>query len=365
MLGITGVARGAGSPASPIELRWSAPSGCPTEAEVGAEIERALGGAPDPASPRHLRAEAIASRAGKEGFRVHLVTDMGGAIGERDFAGPSCLSVARAAALIVALTFDPEAVARRSADGPATPTAAPSPPPPVASTSAPVAPPAPSTPPVASTSAPSTPPPASTSALAAPRNPAAPPSVPAPPRAASIAVDASERTAAPPRFAVSLLTGISLGALPGVGFGIGGRAGVSFGRFGVDLSAAYWPDRSASVPAKAGAGGDVRLVAGDARACYVFPLGRFEIGPCAGIELGRASAVGFGVRHPGSGAALWIAPLVEGTAAFSLHRRFAFRLDIGALVPIERATFVLDGVGSVFRASAVVGRSSLAAEVRF
>jgi hypothetical protein len=80
---------------------------------VRAEIERALGGPPDPATRRYLRAEAHVKQVGA-GFHLHLVTDLGGAVGERDLDGPTCAAVARAAAVIVALTFDPEAVARRA-----------------------------------------------------------------------------------------------------------------------------------------------------------------------------------------------------------------------------------------------------------
>jgi hypothetical protein len=161
------------------------------------------------------------------------------------------------------------------------------------------------------------------------------------------------------------LTEASLGALPGLGLGLGGRAGLLFGHLGVDLSASYWPNRAATVAARPAAGGEFRLVTGDARACYAFPIQRLELGPCVGLSLGRMSADGFGVRHPGSGSALWIAPLIGATAALSLLPRLALRLDLAALAPLERPPFVLDSVGDVFGASRGVGRASQGVEGRF
>jgi hypothetical protein len=334
---------------APIVLRWSAPAGCPTESEVREDVDRVLGGAPAASSPRHLRAEAVVTRAGKAGFRIHLVTDMGGSLGERDFGGPTCRAVAKAAAVIVALTFDPDAIARKSGS-----VAPPSPTPgPADQVATPPAPPPPSAAPAAPEPLPPpTPPPLPL-----------PPSVepPPPPPPAPSAPSAPGR----PRFVIGVTTAVSLGALPGVGVGFGGHAGILAGRFQADLSAAYWPARTATLAARPTVGGDFRLAAGDARACVAVLRAPVELGPCVGLEVGSMSADGFGVRSPGSGSALWIAPLAEAALALPLGRLFALRLDVGVLAPVERPPFVLENVGPVFGASAVVGRAALGAEVRF
>src|SRR6185312_1294183 len=109
----------AAEPEGPITLTWPTVAGCPDEREVRAEIERVLGGPPSAASRRYLRAQATVSRGNGGGYHVHLVTDLGGVTGEREFDGPTCAAVARAAALIVALTFDPDALARRAEGSPA------------------------------------------------------------------------------------------------------------------------------------------------------------------------------------------------------------------------------------------------------
>ncbi len=352
----------ADEPAAPVVLRWTAPVGCPTEGEVRDEIDRVLGGAPAATSPRHLRADAVVTRAGKEGFHIHLVTDMGGSLGERDFGGPTCRAVAKAAAVIVALTFDPDAIARKSgtvappspapvpADQPATPLppapeVLPAPPPPF--TPAP-APPEPFAPPPPARLPPPPPPPVEATPAPAPRPPA----------------EAS--SSGRPRFVLGATTAASVGALPVVGVGFGGHAGILVGRFQVDLSAAYWPARPATIAARPTVGERLpprggrrpRLRRRAARA-------RGGLGPCAGVEVGSMSADGFGVRSPGSGSVLWVAPVVEATAALPIGAHFALRLAVGVLAPVERPPFVLENVGTVFGASAVVGRAALGAEVRF
>ncbi len=231
----TGTARPAGEASEPIALAWASLPGCPGEREVRAEIERVLGGPPDPASRRYLRAEAHVSRAGA-GFHVHIVTDLGGAIGERDLDGPTCSAVANAAALIVALTFDPDALARR-ADA-----AAPHPAPPAS----PAAPPAPPALPAAVLAPSLLPPPLPDAAVL----PEAPPWIPpvAPPPSA-------DRAPRPrPIVALGVLGAASVGALPKVGGGIGGRAGILVGRFRADVSASYWPDQTATLAGRPTAG---------------------------------------------------------------------------------------------------------------
>jgi hypothetical protein len=328
----------AGDP-EPIVLAWTSLAGCPGEGDVRVEIERVLGGPPDPATRRYLRAEAKVTRAGA-GFHVHLVTDLGGVTGERDLDGPTCAAVANATALIVALTFDPEALSRRSE-------AAKPPPPP--------APPAP----------PPTPPPSplEPSLLPPPLPDASPPPTPLPPPVAPAPVAPPERSR--PVFALGVVGAASLGALPGVGAGLGGRLGVLVGRFRADLSASYWPEHTATLTARPTAGGKIQLVAGDATACWALLRAPLEVSPCLGLELGSMSATGFGVKANSDGSALWVAPALEASAALPIGRHFAARLDVGLLVPALRPPFVLQGAGTVYTAGPVVGRATLGLEARF
>lgn len=371
-------------PVAPISLRWSAPAGCPAESDVLAEVFRVLGGPPDFGSPRHLRAEGTILRKSDGAYRVHIVTDMGGAIGERDLSAPACAAVSKAAALIVALTFDPDALARKA------PADARPPPPPV-----PVLPPAPpgSTAPVASggasgTSAPSASAPtgAGTPALPPPAPGSAPSGAP-PARASSPGRSAVEppstgaaspspgpntpreagapsfSSSVPVRFSMAPRVSASVGALPGAAVGIGGAAGVLVGRVRVELAGAYWPDRTTTLAS--GASGQFRLGVGEGRVCYRALARPVEVAPCLGFEIGQISAEGLGVKSPGTGKSLWIAPLVEGTVALPIDTHFAIRLDLGVAVPARRPVFVFSSGTTVYQSRPVVGRSTLGAEVRF
>ncbi len=261
-------------------------------------------------------------------------------IGERDFSGPTCLAVANAAALIVALTFDPEALARRTETVP---------PPPV-----PPVPPAPRAPPAAVLPEPAVPP--------APPPPLPAPLLVPPPRAAIVA---SVVDHARPGFAVGVLGAASAGALPGVGGGVGGRAGVLAGGFRAEVSATYWLPRTATLAGRPTAGGDFHLVAGDGSACYAVLRAPVELAPCAGLEVGKMTGTGFGVRSNGSGSALWIAPLAGAAAGLPIGQRFAARLDLAVLVPALRPPFVLASAGTVYTAGAVAGRATIGLELRF
>jgi len=86
-------------------LLWEAPPGCPSGEHVLSEVRRLVANSPD----KSLRARATVT-ADQGGFRVRIELE-GGAQGARTLRAPSCESVARATALIVALAVDPQAAA--------------------------------------------------------------------------------------------------------------------------------------------------------------------------------------------------------------------------------------------------------------
>src|SRR5688500_9862962 len=106
-------------------LSWSAPRGCPDRAGVLQRMTRLLGRPPGAANqPRFsVRGEVteLSDRAPR-GYRVRLVSVTAEAPSERRVDGVSCERVTDAAALILAMAIDAEAVAARLAP-PAPPTA--------------------------------------------------------------------------------------------------------------------------------------------------------------------------------------------------------------------------------------------------
>jgi hypothetical protein len=318
----TAVAQRAGDA---IVLAWDAPAECPAQADVLAEVNRLLGGAPDPTGRKRLGAKANVERDPKGGFRVHLTTDMAGVSGERDLDAPTCPALADATALVLALTFDPEAVAARRAEARKEPTPERS---------------------------------------AAPVRAAGPPTSPSSRPAA--AADSSTGSEAGRERNWHVVIGAemngSLGPLPTLAYGLGGRIGILVRRARFDAGATYWPDQRATVGDR-DSGGDFRLFAGNADGCYAVIVRPVELSPCVGIELGRMSAEGYGVKRPDSGAATWFAPWAGALGALSIASPVRARIDLGIEVPLLRPPFYLQGVGSVHRASAIAARGGIGIEL--
>lgn len=308
-------------------LKWTAPEGCPAGARVTAEVDRLLGDAgARPPTPLEVRAAVTEDAAG--GFRVRVETDREGATRVRELRAQSCEALADATAVILALMIDPAAVA--------------------------AAPPAPSPP----ASAPAPP------IVGAPSNSRPEPVLPPPGRLSPPPTPPPRPTEV--RFHLATWALADAGSLPGVSFAAGGAAGLSIGAVRIELGAGAWPARAAPIAARPTAGGDVSLIAGSAGACYDF-LDRdgFSLGPCAAVELGRLHAAGYGVTTPGDGSALWSAGKAGAWLAWAPARRFAISLKLDAVVPFARPSFVLENVGPVHRAGAVVGRAGGGVEVRF
>lgn len=122
LLALSGTARhaAAASP-TPFVLTWTAPEGCPNQAQVEEEIASAL-------SHLHGRgpvdvAAEVTLRETEPGFRLRVRVSHAGAVGERVLPIDDCSDASRAAALLVALSVE-------NPPPPPPPKKAPPPPPP-------------------------------------------------------------------------------------------------------------------------------------------------------------------------------------------------------------------------------------------
>ncbi|WP_437591584.1 hypothetical protein [Sorangium sp. So ce1000] len=307
-------ARALATPAEPrtIDLRWEAPDGCPPADEVRSEIARLLG-ASEQRQPIDV-AIAVA-REGDTRLRLDLRI-RAPAPGERVLHGDDCASMARAAALIVAMSIDPDAVARTAAAEPAQP-------------EAPAAP---------RESAPRPPPRARDRA---PRRPH--PTAEAPP-----AVDERDVEGA-----LWLSAQIEQALVPAIGVGLAAGGGIRSGWFRADGAAGVVPSSSSRI-AGLTAGAEFRLWFLEVDACarsierplgvYVCALGRQNWLLARGREVDEAFTLTTPIFAAGLGTLLeWriAAPLkIEG----ALH----------AVVPLRRPRFVVENLeGIVYRPPAV------------
>ncbi len=306
--------------ASDLRLQWRVPVGaeCPTSAQVAAQVDGLLGTADASGRRPGLRAVATVSAKGS-GFTVRIQTEVQGSVGERVLAGDSCSEVASATALILAMALDPDAVRG----------APPGPPPP--------APPPPESP------------------------------VPSRPQQQQTRI---EPAASGARVALVPVVLGTAGVLPGTAFGVGVTAFLRPVRaWALAVSAHDLPAVSGRSLARPETGGNFSLAGGAAQLCRVSGNGT-DVGGigtlmrfCGGLNLDRLTATGFGVTDPGRASTWLVAAQTTVGMEWMLTARLGFSLSLGATMPISRPLFVLDGVGTVWRPSAVGARLGMGVAV--
>lgn len=191
-------------------------------------------------------------------------------------------------------------------------------------------------------------------------NAGAPPAPPPPPPPPPL-VDRS-----PPAFELGagVLVGLGLqpgGAAPGLGLRAGWGA-----RFSGELRADLWTERQKTSPADASTGGTFDLATFTAVACgRARRTRRLVPGLCAGVELLRAHAAGFGVSDPGSATGWWAAAVVEANGRLRISTHNAVRAAFSGVIPLGRPTFALVGVGTVYQPALVALQAALGWEVDF
>ncbi|WP_437627837.1 hypothetical protein [Sorangium sp. So ce1151] len=308
-----------------VDLRWEAPDGCPAGDEVQNEIVRLLG-ASEQRQP--IEVDIAVAREGDARLRLALRIRRP-APGERVLHGDDCASMSRAAALIVAMSIDPDAVARNAVAQPQ-------------EADAPVA------------RAPRPPPPASDRPRAAGRPPPTkrPPPTERPP-AAERDVDG----------ALWLSAHVEQALVPTLGIGIAAGGAIRSGWFRADGAAGVVPSSSGRIAGQA-AGAEFRLWFLEVDTCaraLGHPAVRVYL--CA---LGRQHwlmATGRQVDEPFHRTApifaMGLGSLIEADIAAPLRIEGALH----AVAPLQRPRFIVENLeGTVYRppAAGVSARLGLA-----
>jgi hypothetical protein len=347
-----------------ISLRWAAPAACPGVEDVRARVQRLLphdsAGAGD-----GLLAEGAVEAAGAHGYRLTLRVRRRGATGRatRVFESDSCESLAGAAAVTLALLAheprigegtEPGGTAAPSTTASTTaPSAAQAPSPPAAST--PSSTPSTQAPPQPSASAParSTPAQARTASAAAPTPPPGPPPAPGPKPAPRIESEKQAPLEAPPS-AVSgwaleaPLFAVDQGMLPSAAYGFGVAVGIRANRVRLMLTGLLWVPQDSSGAGLYTSSYDRR--SGELSACYGWPIGPFDVGPCATLTLEDVSAHGTGPEIVGAdGHASWLTIGVGARAGWSIQRWAQVFLRPRLALSTSLPTFAIDGVGSLYQ----------------
>src|SRR5260221_2291906 len=214
-----------------LELTVRAPPDCPTGLEVEREITRLVGDAPR--DKGRLKATIEIAASNDRTWRARVQSEYGGEGGERILEGGTCRAVARAAALVVALTVDSHAGALEEPPPPPKPPEILLPPPP-------------------------------------------PPPQPAP---------------QPLPWVARLAARTEAGLLPHIGAGVGIGTGLRIPLGSLEVTgAAYLPERT-TLPGSA-AGGRFSLLSLGARACPQVIGAAVDLFACAGFQWDRLRAEG-------------------------------------------------------------------------
>jgi len=299
------------------ELELAIDGSCAT-GDVPAEIASAVGRSLAE-GPTRLRAR-IAMRS--EGARVRVVVglDHGGARSERTFTASSCAAATHAAVLVVALALDRAQV------------------------------------------------PVATEAAAVVEAPPAPLEL----SFETVLFDAPEEIAPEPAprdpirasFLASAL--IDSGSLPGLEGGARLGAGISIAPLLIELEATYL-SASRAASAQPGASVDLVLAFGTLRAgARAVLLSWLSIGGALELDVGAMSGTGVGLRldAPSSAVLPWVAVRGALLVEVAITSVLALRASGSIGTPLVAPTFAVDGAGTVFSPSIVLGQGALGLVVR-
>jgi hypothetical protein len=310
-----------------LDLAWTAPAGCPDQAHVVAHVQELVGKRRPSQHPLKARGRLTTSNVGPR-YRLELF------IGSderstRTMSGDDCSRLADAAALILALDIDPEALTRVPEPEPSPPLA--------------VMPPAPQ---------PSPPP---KPAVGAPASPPAPrPSLA--PRVRRDSVDA-------------VLGGravLDSGSLPRTTLGLGAAAEITRGPLALDVSVVGYKSQFTVDGPRNGVGGAyVALVAFAAHGCWGGAGRTVDWRGCVGGELGRESTRGVSIARPESSASLWSAVSALLRARVWPERVVSPALGVALVHPVTAPKVGIQGFGTVFEPSALLVRFFLGIEAHF
>jgi hypothetical protein len=171
---------------------------------------------------------------------------------------------------------------------------------------------------------------------------------------------------APPRLALAAHAAAVSGTLPQLALGAGADLTVAAPwALRAELSATLFLEQEARYSATPTVGATFGLLRVAARVCRGFSVASFELGPCAGMQLQRIAADGFGGVLRDAGAALLLAPTLGLLVRLPVLRPLALRLALEVAVPLQRRRFVYTDLAELHRPDALAAQLFIAPEVLF
>ncbi|MEJ7732638.1 MAG: hypothetical protein WKG00_25975 [Polyangiaceae bacterium] len=151
--------------------------------------------------------------------------------------------------------------------------------------------------------------------------------------------------------------------VPAVGLTLAG--GLAWERLRLELEGTWWFEREVALEGEPQKGGTFSFVSGALAGCGVALETPVELGACGALEVGRIQAEGHGVQFPEEASMVWVAGRATVNAAFPLTEAVWLRADAGVAVPVIRTAWALHDDGMVGTSPAVAGRIAAGPEIRF
>gem|GEM_PF-6637179 len=300
-----GARLGAQPPDDSLSLVWMAPAACPPASFVQDRIRNVTGAGVQPGSS--LQAE-VSVQQGPDGiWRLTLDTTQDGQRGRRAFEAESCVAVAEAAALVIAMMIDPKARLE-------------------------------------------------------PRVPPPPPKKdrpgPSRPQSAAARVRATRRTAGqtPVRMSLSPAMTLDWGSLPSPTIGAGAAWDLVWGSASIGFHGTWFPDRR-KTSEQPSAGVEVGLLTAGVQGC-IGVTSEVSVMACVGGEAGSFRADAFGVSRTQRAHPFWAGGTGSGKIRIPAHGPVSAWVDLGMVLVGTRPRVEVSPYGEVFRPAPVAGRVS-------
>jgi hypothetical protein len=303
-------------------LTWQAASECPQGEAVADRIRSLLTREPSLLAPA-LDAKARLSELPSGEFRLDLELIENNERRQRTVQAKTCEEVAEAGALIIALAIDPQ-LGRESLEHPVRDDSTGSSPRPRAAGATEIASQQPEPRPIR----------------------ARPQDAHEPPEPSTTAkLPGLQRSG---QFGVGLAALLDSGSLPDLALGAEANLRSRWQPLELQLGGAWLPPHREPSTANPTTGGYVQLLTFDARGCWLRAIQRsIGVGGCLVVELGRRHAEAFGAVRNGTGNTPWIAPGAGFLFSYRLRRELSWRARLDGLVPLDRAEFIVENVGSL------------------
>jgi len=289
-----------------LDIDWRAPTGCPDRNAIRRYVEEMLGNGEPAMSSLSARGGVLRLANDRWTADLALRTSTGSE-STRSFEGPTCESVSRAAALVMALSLHPN------------------------------------------------------------EPPPSPPANPSERDARSFERPIAGRFARP---SISASGVIDVGMTPTPAYGGALTLAASpFAGIRWELSGAYFAPNRGTLPEDAHLGANVSMAAFGLRGCYPVVDAAVSVAPCIGAGLDSLRASGFGSRAANNDAIAATTHIEAGGIILWNFTEFAAaRLAVLGVTPLARPEFVIDvadGRSTIYRPTPVALRASVGLELHF